>query len=500
MEYWSGTKIKKLDINEIFVYGANPEFRNGAGGAKAAVAFGSKVYGSGRGIVGNTIGIITKNLIPGYKEEATGIVYPLAGERSVSPAMIRKNIDELYKIALEHKDKQFLISYQYETYPNGTPKKSLNGYTSQEMLEMFVREDIPANIVFHDSYKPHLEKLLNKENTMQNAASPQYTYFFHLTSPFSNFHPAKLEYKELTFISNEQFMMYSKAKNFKDEVSAVKILELNQRPIARDFIDEKITREQIVNNKDWVDEWNKLMMSVKKLGRGVENYDDVVWTNKREKIVLFGARLKFTQNDDLKRILLNTGNTIMIEASPYDKIWGIGLSEYDAKKTDPAKWPGLNLLGKVLDTLKIELQNELINTNETNLKKKALDKPIEVHHFFRLGKVIPEDGEYIGRSNKGFNLTRSLFANPFEMKDKSEEERTRVIAEFKDFLWQQISENKFTKKDLLALTGKKLICWCAPLRCHGDVLKETVELLINNEAEFNNKVKQIQDNKNKVKP
>lgn len=190
--------------------------------------------------------------------------------------------------------------------------------------------------------------------------STGFTYFFHLTSPFSNFHPAKFEYKDLTFISNEQFMMYSKAKNFKDEVSAEKILKLNQTLIAKDFIDGKITREQIVNNKDWADEWNKLMMSVKKLGRGVQNYDDTLWTNKREKIVLFGARLKFTQNEDLKQVLLNTGNNFMIEASKYDKIWGIGLSEYDAKKTDPEKWPGLNLLGKILDDLKIEFKNELV--------------------------------------------------------------------------------------------------------------------------------------------
>lgn len=77
----------------------------------------------------------------------------------------------------------------------------------------------------------------------------KYTYFFHLTSPFSNFHPAKFEYKDLTFISNEQFMMYSKAKNFHDEDSAHKILSINQEPIAKDFLEGKITREDIVNDK-----------------------------------------------------------------------------------------------------------------------------------------------------------------------------------------------------------------------------------------------------------
>ena len=298
----------------------------------------------------------------------------------------------------------------------------------------------------------------------EDVKKTDYTYFFHLTSPFSNFHPAKFKYKDLAFISNEQFMMYSKAKTFNDEVTAQKILDLNNTPIAKDFIDGKITREQIVNNKDWADEWNKLMMSVKKLGRGVKNYDDLVWSNKREKVVLFGARLKFNQNEDLKQILLNTGNTIMVEASKYDPIWSCGLSEYDAKKVAPSQWPGLNLLGKVLDTVKAELQNNLVDT--TQLKKKALDSysnPIEVVNFYHMGKQIPEDGVYIGRANKNFNLPSSIFANPFPMKDQSEDERTRVILEFKNWLWKQLSEEKFTKKDLLALNGKKLCCYCSPI-------------------------------------
>lgn len=198
----------------------------------------------------------------------------------------------------------------------------------------------------------------------------EYTYFYNLASPFSNFHPAKFEYKELIFISNEQFMMYSKAKNFKDEVSAAKILDINNNAIAKDFINNKITREQIVNNKAWSDDWNKMMINIKNLGRGVQNYDDVFWINKREKIVWFGARLKFSQNEDLKQILLNTGNTLMCEAAKHDKIWGCGMSLYDAKKTDPKKWPGLNLLGKVLDEVKDELQTNLVDA--VNIKKNSL--------------------------------------------------------------------------------------------------------------------------------
>ncbi|MBC7655300.1 MAG: DUF4326 domain-containing protein [Oligoflexus sp.] len=121
-------------------------------------------------------------------------------------------------------------------------------------------------------------------------------------------------------------------------------------------------------------------------------------------------------------------------------------------------------------------------------------------NFYQIGKQIPEDGVYIGRSNRNFNLTGSIFANPFPMKGQSEEERTRVITEYKDWFWKQMADKQISKQDLMTLAGKKLVCYCAKLRCHGDVLKETVELLMNNEAEFNNKVKQLQDNKNKVKP
>lgn len=90
------------------------------------------------------------------------------------------------------------------------------------------------------------------------------------------------------------------------------------------------------------------------------------------------------------------------------------MSEYDAKRIPEEKWPGLNLLGKVLDTLKVELQHEisLSNTNESSLEKTAY-KPIEVANFYHLGKQIPEDGLYIGRFNKNFNLQKSKFANPF---------------------------------------------------------------------------------------
>lgn len=335
-----------------------------------------------------------------------------------------------------------------------------------------------------------MENTFTMDNT-KKTSKKEYTFFFHLTSAFSNFHPSCFEYKGFTFISNEQFMMFSKAKTFGDENTAQKILKLNDEPLIKDFIQGVITREQIINDKALSEQWNKLMMRVKALGREVSNYDDKIWVQKRPKVVLFGAREKFKQNKDLKTILMNTGESLMVEASPYDKIWGIGLSTAQAKVTPPEKWPGLNLLGHVLDELKIEFSQEktLNNENPSN---------IEVLNFYHLNKTIPEDGVYIGRFNHNFNLSASIFANPFPV--RKPEDRGSSIESYRQWLWQQVMERKITKKDLLALNNKKLVCYCKPKACHGDVVQALVNYIINNEAEFDQKLANYeQKTKSKLK-
>lgn len=155
-QFWTGTIIPQLKNNEIFVFGSNPQGIHGAGGARAALVFGAQ-FGVGRGLVGQTYALPTKNLTEGFSEASTGITYPVAGDCSVSVAQITENIKELYDCAKSNPHLNFLITFQYEIFEDGTPKRSLNGYTSQEMFEMFtVNQEIPENIVFHDSYKERL--------------------------------------------------------------------------------------------------------------------------------------------------------------------------------------------------------------------------------------------------------------------------------------------------------------------------------------------------------
>jgi ribA/ribD-fused uncharacterized protein len=93
----------------------------------------------------------------------------------------------------------------------------------------------------------------------------------------------------------------------------------------------------------------------KSLGRMVEGFDNDIWDEHKEDVLYEAVYAKFSQNDDLKQQLLDTGDTIIAEASPYDKIYGIGVSGTSSLARDPKKWKGENLLGKTLMRVRKEL-------------------------------------------------------------------------------------------------------------------------------------------------
>ncbi|NUR26094.1 MAG: NADAR family protein [Catenulispora sp.] len=93
----------------------------------------------------------------------------------------------------------------------------------------------------------------------------------------------------------------------------------------------------------------------KELGRGVRGFDDRVWVERRFEIVVRGSVLKFGQHDELREYLLETGNRVLVEASPVDRVWGIGLAADDERAGSPRRWRGLNLLGFALMAARQEL-------------------------------------------------------------------------------------------------------------------------------------------------
>ena len=94
----------------------------------------------------------------------------------------------------------------------------------------------------------------------------------------------------------------------------------------------------------------------KALGRKVRGFDEKVWAQHRYQIVLKANLAKFRQNPELKKQLLATGNQIIAEASPCDKLWGIGLGASDPRSQNKETWPGQNLLGQVLMEVRQTLQ------------------------------------------------------------------------------------------------------------------------------------------------
>lgn len=144
-------------------------------------------------------------------------------------------------------------------------------------------------------------------------------------SCFSQWFPSKFEVDGVQYKNTEQYMMAQKAKLFGDDEILNKILRT---------ADPK---------------------EIKALGRLVKGYQESVWLEHRFNIVVQGNLAKFSQNEDLKQFLLNTGERVLVEASPVDKIWGIGLSADDEKAEKPLQWKGLNLLGFALMEVRKQL-------------------------------------------------------------------------------------------------------------------------------------------------
>ena len=142
----------------------------------------------------------------------------------------------------------------------------------------------------------------------------------------SNWFLSDFEYDSVRYSSMEQYMMYQKAILFAD-------LE---------------TAEQILGTKD--------VAVIKSLGRSIKNYEDWTWNGLRQLIVYRGLLEKFGQTSELKKLLLDTGSSILAECAVKDRIWGIGLSMEDERRLNPQEWRGQNLLGYALMDVREQLR------------------------------------------------------------------------------------------------------------------------------------------------
>lgn len=95
---------------------------------------------------------------------------------------------------------------------------------------------------------------------------------------------------------------------------------------------------------------------VKQIGREIKGFNESIWQQERYRIVKEGNYYKFLQHADFAKYLIDTGDRVIVEASPVDNIWGIGMAEDNAQIQNPSAWRGLNLLGFALMEVRYALK------------------------------------------------------------------------------------------------------------------------------------------------
>jgi ribA/ribD-fused uncharacterized protein len=173
-----------------------------------------------------------------------------------------------------------------------------------------------------------------------------FTLFFGKDDPPSNWFFAPFFVRGLRFPTNEHFIMYCKARLFGDTDAAAAILG-----------DDVAARRLLSGtSRLWLaDRPADDPARAKALGRAVRGYTEPMWAAKRRFYAKTGARAKFTQHPPVCATFLETAGTLLVEASPYDRLWGVGLAASDPRILDRAAWRGSNLLGYVLTELCEEL-------------------------------------------------------------------------------------------------------------------------------------------------
>ena len=134
---------------------------------------------------------------------------------------------------------------------------------------------------------------------------------------------------DITYPTAEHWMMAEKARLFKDDKTLGQIIQAETPD------------------------------KVKKLGRLIKNFNAAIWDQHKFDIVVSGNIHKFSQHTALQNFLLSTKEAVLIEASPLDRIWGIGLGESNPAAQNPAEWQGLNLLGYALMQVRDKLSKKI---------------------------------------------------------------------------------------------------------------------------------------------
>jgi ribA/ribD-fused uncharacterized protein len=167
----------------------------------------------------------------------------------------------------------------------------------------------------------------------------EHNFHFFWSSSFSQWANYDMLIGGTNYNCCEQWMMAEKARLFKDEETRAKIMAANNW-------DKKNPDEEYAPGKQ------------KALGRLVKNFNPETWNSKARSIVFIGNYVKFSSNPKLRKQLLDTKEKEIVEASPVDFVWGIGLKASDNRALDKSKWRGTNWLGQAIQLVREQLKEE----------------------------------------------------------------------------------------------------------------------------------------------
>lgn len=308
--------ITHISENEVFVFGSNINGRHCSGAARSAFDKFGAIWGKGVGMQGNSYAIPT-----------------MEGDMEV----LRAYINDFVEFARTHPKLRFLVT---------RVGCGIAGYKDSQIAPMFWKALALQNVVLPKSFVEVLQPC--QKNT--NAVPYPYVgmkycmdMVFHLS-----FHKVLTQHDFVFFWKDEDDKPYVSEKCLSQWYYAPFMVNNQWYSCAEQYMmAEKACLfgdydiyQQILNQSD--------QMAIKKLGRMVHNFKEDIWQQHRSEIIKRANMAKFSQNKSLMDFLLSTGDRILVKASPYDVIYGVGIEEHNPNILDPHKWRGLNLLGFTL--------------------------------------------------------------------------------------------------------------------------------------------------------
>lgn len=238
----------------------------------------------------------------------------------------------IYRIDFKSNNKHVVtVNRDPEQYT--CPSTAQDAEQLNKLLNWWIKDNYDYYHEWLSETVDNLKKAGKIPDTLKISGHEVDAYFFHKPEEpngyLSNWFLSSFDLDNMHFTSVEQYIMYRKCKMFGDEKSAEGVLATNS-----------VAEQQAI-------------------GRNASGYINAVWAGARQMVVYRALMAKFSQNEDLKQQLLDTGDAYLVECAGSDKIWACGIRLNDEKRFDAFNWKGSNLLGFALMEVREKLREDI---------------------------------------------------------------------------------------------------------------------------------------------